>query len=95
MVLRLSPVCPVTHYSLYLILLLPIDLNWRWLLPQPIIVKIPKKADIENWMYHFQGRVVGEFHLVSSWSRLLQYLEGSHIPVLEHPWKLQPKLPYA
>ena len=55
-------------------------------------LQIPKKADMENWMYHLQGRAVGEIQLVSSWSHSLQHLEGSHIPVLELPWKLQPKV---
>ena len=41
----------MAHYSLYLILLLSINLNWRWLLSQPIILKIHEKTDIENWMY--------------------------------------------
>ena len=82
----------MTHYSLYLVLLLSINLNWRWLLSQPIILKIPEKADVKNWMYYLQGRAVGEIQLVSSWSHSLQHLEGSHIPVLELPWKLQPKV---
>ena len=46
-------------------------------------------------MYPLQGRAVGEIQLVSSWSHSLQHLEGSHIPVLELPWKLQPKVPGA
>ena len=47
---------------------------------------------MENWMYCLQGRAVGEIQLVSSWSHSLQHLEGSHIPVLELPGKLQPKV---
>ena len=43
-------------------------------------------------MYHLQGRAVGEIQLVSSWSHSLQHLDGSHMPVLELPWKLQPKV---
>ena len=82
----------MTHDSLYLVLLLSLDLNWRWLLFQPIILKIPEKADIKNWMYHLQDRVVGEIQLVSNWSHSLQHLEGSHIPVLVLPEKLQPKV---
>ena len=66
MVLKLSPVCPMTLYSLYLILLLPIDLSLRWLLHQPIVLKIPKKADVENWMYCLQGRAVGDIQFASS-----------------------------
>ena len=81
----------MTHNSLYLVLILSLDLNWRWLLFQPIILKIPEKADMENWMDHLQGRAVGEIQLVSSWSHSLQHLEGSHIPVLELLGKLQPK----
>ena len=38
----------MTHNSLYLVLILSLDLNWRWLLFQPIILKIPEKADVEN-----------------------------------------------
>ena len=65
-VLSMSLLCLVTHCSLYLIFFLSIDLNWRCLLCQPIILEIPKKADMENWMYHLQGRAVGEIQLVSS-----------------------------
>ena len=82
----------MTHYSLYLLLLLTLDLNQRWLLSQPIIFKILEKADVKNWLYHLQGRAAGEIQLVSSWSHSLQHLEGSHIPVLELPGKLQPKV---
>ena len=39
---------PNAYYSLYLILLQSIGLNWRWLLPLPIILKIPNKFDMEN-----------------------------------------------
>ena len=78
----------MTHNSLYLVLLLSLDLNWRWLLSQPIILKIPEKADMENWMYRLQGRIVGEIQLVSSYSHSLQHFKGSHIPVLELPRKL-------
>ena len=85
----------MTHYSLSLILLLSINLNWRWLLTQSIILKIPKKAGVENWMYCLQGGAVEEIQLVSSWSHSLQHLEGSHIAVLELPLKLQCKVPGA
>ena len=46
-------------------------------------------------MCHLQGRAVGEIQFVSSWSHSLQHLEGSHIPVLELFWKLQPKVTRA
>ena len=46
-------------------------------------------------MYYLQGRAVEEIQLVSNWSHLLQHLKGSYIPVLELPWKLQPKVPHA
>ena len=36
------------HYHLYLIFQLPINLNWRWLLYQPIIYNVPKEADVEK-----------------------------------------------
>ena len=62
------------------------------MLSQPIILKTPEKANVENWMYHLQGRAVGEIQLISSWSHSLQHLKGSHILVLELPWKLQPKV---
>ena len=38
----------MAHYSLYLILLLSINLSWSWLLYQLIILEIPSKADIKN-----------------------------------------------
>ena len=82
----------MAHYSLYLILLLSIYLNRRWLLFQSITLEIPEKADMENWMYSLQGRAVGEIQPIGSWSHSLQHLEGSHIPILELPWKLQPKV---
>ena len=44
-------------------------------------------------MYHLQGRAVGEIQVVRSWSYLFQHFKGSHIPVLELFWKLQPKFP--
>ena len=78
----------MTHNSLYLVLILSLDLNWRWLLFQPIILRILEKADVENWMDCLQGRAVGEIQLVSSWSHSLQHLEGSYILVLELPGKL-------
>ena len=81
----------MAHYSLYLLLLLSIYLNWRWLLPYLIILKIPNKADMENWMYNLQSGAVVEIQLVSSRSYSLQHLKESHIPVLEIPWKLLPK----
>ena len=90
--MRLSPIYPITHYSLYFMLLLPIDLNWRWLQPQPIVLKIPERAEVETWMYHLQGRAVEEIQLICSWSHLLQDHKGYHILVLELPWKLQPKV---
>ena len=49
----------MTYYGLYVILLLPIELNWRWLLPQSIVLKTPKQADVENYMYCLQGKAVG------------------------------------
>ena len=82
----------MTHNYLYLVLLLYLDLNWRWLLSQAIILKIPEKANMENWIYFFQGGAMGEIQLVSNWSHLLQHLEGSHTPVLALLWKLQPKV---
>ena len=32
----------MAYYILYLVLLQSINLNWRWLLSQPIILKNPK-----------------------------------------------------
>ena len=85
----------MAHYNLYLILLLSFNLNWRWLLSQPIFLKIPRKADMEIWMYYLQSKAVGEIQLISSWCHSLLHLEGSHILVLELPWKLQPRIPCA
>ena len=39
-----------------------------------------------------KGRAMGEIQIVRSWSHSLQHLEGSHIPVLELPGKLQAKV---
>ena len=56
----------MTHYSFYPILLLPINLDWSCLLSQHIILKIPKKADIENRIYGPQSRDVGKIQLESN-----------------------------
>ena len=82
----------MTHDSLYLVLLLSLNLHWSRLLFQPIILKIFEKANIQNRMYCLQDRAVGEMQLISSLSHSLQHLEGSPIPVLELPGKLQPKV---
>ena len=58
----------MTHYGFYIIPLVPIDLNWKRPLPQPIVLRIPKKGDMEYWVYHLQGRAVRDIQLVSSWS---------------------------
>ena len=68
----MSPKCPLAHYSLYIILVLFINLNWRCLISQPIILRIPRKADMKKWMYHLQGRAMGEIQLMISWSYSLQ-----------------------
>ena len=85
----------MAHYSLYLILLLSINLNQSWLLSQPINLKIPKKSNVENSMYYIQGRAVGEIQIVSSWSHLLKYFDESQILVLQLRGKLQPKVARA
>ena len=51
--------------------LLPINLKWRWLLPQAIVLKLPKDVYIENWVYYLQDSAVGGIQLVSCWSYLL------------------------
>ena len=85
----------MTHDSFYFILLLPINLDWRWLLLQPLVLKVPKQADMENKMYHLQGSAVGKIQSVCTWSHLLQHPEVFYILVLELPWKLQPEVPSA
>ena len=50
---------------------------------------------MENWIYHLQGRAVGEIQPISSWSHSPQHLKGSHVLVLQLPWKLQPKVSRA
>ena len=39
---------------------IPIKLNWRWLLPQSIALKVSKEANVEKWVYYIQGSAVGE-----------------------------------
>ena len=85
----------MVHYSLYLILLISINFNCSWLPSQLIILKISEKADMKNWIYHLQGRAMGEIQLISSWYHSLQHLKGSHRAVLQLLWKLQPKVPRA
>ena len=89
----------MTRSYLYLILLFPINLDWRWLLPQTIVLKVPKVGDMDNWVYHPQGvpssSALGEIKLVSSWSYSLQHLKWSYILVMEVLWKLQPEISCA
>ena len=53
----------MTHYSLYLKLVKAINLNWRWLLPQPIVLKVPKEADVENWVMYDKIQMQAKIHL--------------------------------